>query len=290
MKKQISLLKGIAFSVLVATSLTACKKEKISQKPNDQTENQAASIPLYKFSAVAKIPGENPENGFLSIKVSSDDEAYLKKYVAKLEETKIKMTEVKSTEEDEKNVKPLFGEEDSKAAVALDFNWDNFSFNREKGKVYQVRIASADQSKSLVYYTAYSNVTSFTSSWGYAAVNVYSIYRYWEAAEFRYYNSNNCKWFFNNTQNYFYNQIMSYHDNLELRIFQNASNNTSPTYTGFQYFTINGIVSYYRPRTNYVSPDMPAGYIDVTAITAAHGVSNYNGSATPADITLYIAG
>ncbi|WP_343747157.1 hypothetical protein [Fluviicola sp.] len=289
MKKHIYSLKGLAIAALTLISLSACKKDEITTKATSHSGSQTATMPNYKFSAVAEIPGEKAENGFLSVKVSSDDEAYLKKYVAKLEQTKIVMTEVSSTEQDEKDVKPLL-EEESTSSVTLDFNWDHFSFDREKGKMYQVQIASADQSKSLVYYTAYSNVSGFTSSWGYAAVNVYSTYRYWEAAEFRYYNSNNCKWYFNNTQSYFYNQIMSYQDNLELRIFQNASNNTTPTYTGFQYFTINGIVSYYRPRTNYVSPEMPAGYIDVTAVTAAFGISNYDSSSTPANLTLYIAG
>jgi uncharacterized protein (DUF4415 family) len=206
---KITFTSGAALLAMSLMFFTSCKKEEItSKKPITQSENQGVKMPDYKFSAVAKIPGENPENGFLSLKVSSDDEAFLKEYVAKLEQTKIVMAEVSTTQDDE--VKPLM--EESKAVVSLNFDWDNFSFEREKGKLYQVKIAGSDQTKSLVYYTAYSNVGGFTSSWGYAAVNVYSQYRYWEPAEFRYYNSNNCNWKFHNTQSWFYTeQWFSYH-------------------------------------------------------------------------------
>lgn len=291
MKNQITFKGGLALMAMSLIFLSSCKKEEITKKPIGQSGNQAVEMPDYKYSAVAKIPGENPKNGFLSLKVSSNDEAYLKKYVAKLEQTKIVMAEVSSTAKDEENVKPLFSEEESKSGVDLDFNWSNFSFDREKGKMYQIKIASADQSKALVYYTAYSNVTGFTSSWGYAAVNVYSTYRYWEPAEFRYYNSNNCNWKFHNTQSWFYTEsAFSYHANLELRCFQASVSPIPSNYYSFGNFTINGYTTFYRPRVNYVSPDMPSGYVDVTAITAALGTSNYDGSSTPADLTLYIAG
>ncbi|WP_341907098.1 hypothetical protein [Fluviicola taffensis] len=291
MKKN-TLIGGVACLAMSLMFFTSCKKEEITSKKSvTSSENQGMEMPDYKFSAVAKIPGENPENGFLNLKVSSNDEEYLKKYIAKLEQTKIVMTEVNSAEEDQKNVKPLFGEEESTSSVALDFNWDSFSFNRQKGKMYQIRIASTDQSKSLVYYTAYSNVHQFNSSWGYAAVNAYCVYRYWDLSCLCYKNMNNSKWYFSNGQSYFYNQTMSYHDNLEMRIFQNSSNNTSPTYTNFPYFTINGIVTYYRPRTNYTGPDMPAGYMDVTAITSAYGSSLLDPfMPSYANLTLYIAG
>ena len=70
----------------------------------------------------------HPENGYLSLKVSSNDEAYLKKYVAKLEQTKIVMAEVNSTKMDEKDVKLLFDEKESQSAVALDFEWKNLRY------------------------------------------------------------------------------------------------------------------------------------------------------------------
>lgn len=292
MKNQITFKGGLALMAMSLIFLSSCKKEEITSKtPVSQSGNQNPAKHDYKFSAVAKIPGEKPENGFLSLTVSSDDEAFLKKYVAKLEQTKIVMAEVSSTQENKEDVKPLFNEEESTSSVGLDFNWDNFSFDRQKGKMYHIRMASADQSKGLVYYTAYSNSNGFTSSWGYAAVNVYSQYRYWEPAEFRYYNSNNCNWKFHNTQSYFYTEsAFSYHANLELRCFQASASPIPSNYYNFGNFTINGYTTFYRPRVNYVSPEMPSGYVDMSAITAAIGLSNYNGEAAPADITLYIVG
>ncbi|MNN95128.1 hypothetical protein D3C81_2138860 [compost metagenome] len=85
---------------------------------------------------------------------------------------------------------------------------------------------------------------------------------------------------------------MSYHDNLEVRCFQNPFNNTSPSasYSDFPYFTINGIVTYYSPRTNYVSPDAPAGFMDVNAIISGNGWSEYELTYTMAALTFYLAG
>lgn len=286
MKNQITFKGGLALIAMSLIFLSSCKKEEITSKtPVSQSGNQNPAKHEYKFSSVAKIPGENPENGFLSLTVSSDDEAFLKKYVAKLEQTKIVFTEVNSTAKDEKNVKPLFGEEESTSSVALDFNWNDFSFEREKGKIYELRLASTDQSKALVYYNAFNN-SQFNFGWCVAAVNVYNTFVRPLGAS----NIDNCRWSFNNTVTDFYIEPMSYHENLEIRCFQNSISNTTPTYSGFQSFTINGIVTYYRPRVNYVSPEMPTGYFDVNAIISGSGWSYQELTYTNAALTFYIAG
>lgn len=279
MKNQITFKGGIALMAMSFIFLSSCKKDEIAKKPIGQSENHASGKIDYKFSAVAKIPGENPENGYLSLKVSSNDEAYLKKYVAKLEQTKIVMAEVNSTKMDEKDVKLLFDEKESQSAVALDFEWKNFSFKREKGKMYQIRMASADQSKALVYYTAFNAAQFNFVTYTVATVNVYSLY------------NSGCTWYFNNTVNDFYSTGLNYHDNLEIRCFQNPLNNTSPSpsYSDFPYFTINGIVTYYSPRKNYVSPPAPGGFMDVNAIIRGNGYVAPFIEPTAA-LTFYLAG
>lgn len=288
MKNQITLKGGVALMAMSLMFFTSCKKEEItSKKSMTQSENHGAEAQNYKFSAVAKIPGENPENGFLLLTVSSDDEAFMKKYVAKLEQTKISMQEVNSTVQDEKDMKPLFDEKES-ASVGLDFNWNNFTFEREKGKFYKVCALGEDESKSLVYYTAFTN-TQFGTSWCWATVNVYNTYYRTSGS-----NINNCTWYFNNTVIDFYTKQFSYHDNLEIRCFQNTFDNTNNgAFTGFSYFTISGIVTYYSPRFNYQSPPMPSPsstWMDVNAIYSGHGWSPSEQTGSPAQLTFYIAG
>ncbi len=277
MKNQITFKGGLALMAMSLIFLASCKKDEITKKPIGQSQNQEVKMPDYKFSAVAKIPGENPENGYLSLKVSSNDEAFMKKYVAKLEQTKIVMAEVNSTKMDEKDVKPLFSEKESQSAVALDFNWENFSFKREKGKMYQIRMASADQSKALVYYTAFNGAQFNFISWTVAAVNVYSLY------------NSGCTWYFNNTINDFYSRGLNYHDNLEVRCFQGSSPIFSNPYPDFASFVINNIRTHYRPRFNYSSPEMPSGYTDVNAIIKGNGYVAPLIEPTAA-LTFYLAG
>lgn len=288
--RKITLIGGIAIMAMSLTFFSSCKKEEItSKKPVSQSGNQNPAKHEYKFSSVAKIPGETPENGFLSLTVSSDDEAFLKKYVAKLEQTKILMEEVASTVENNENVHPLFDEQ-SNATVGLVFDWTNFSFNKEKGKLYAFRLLNKSQSKSLVYYNSLSNQSSFdiggpTVPGTVAAVNVYSTY-YRNVGS----NVNNCTWTFSNAVNNFYSTPLSYHDNLELRCFQGGfSILFGPPPSGFGYFTISGITTFYRPRLNYSSPEMPTGYTDVDAISSGSGTSVL---LTPAgaNLTFYIAG
>lgn len=281
--RKITLIGGIAIMAMSLTFFSSCKKEEItSKKPVSQSGNQNPAKHEYKFSSVAKIPGETPENGFLSLTVSSDDEAFLKKYVAKLEQTKILMEEVASTVENNENVHPLFDEQ-SNATVGLVFDWTNFSFNKEKGKLYAFRLLNKSQSKSLVYYNSLSNQSSFdiggpTVPGTVAAVNVYSTY------------NNACTWYFNNTVNDFYSKGLNYHDNLELRCFQGGfSILFGPPPSGFGYFTISGITTFYRPRLNYSSPEMPTGYTDVDAINSGYGY--VSPLVEPgANLTFYIAG
>ncbi len=277
MKNQITFKGGIALMAMSLIFLASCKKEEITKKPIGQSENQTSGKIDYKFSAIAKIPGENPENGYLSLKVSSNDEAFMRKYVAKLEQTKVVLAEVNSTKMDEKDVKPLFSEKESQVGVGLDFNWEHFSFKRAKGKLYQLRMVSADQSKALVYYNAFNNSQFNFVTYTVAAVNVYSIY------------NGGCTWYFNNTVNDFYSKGLSYHDNLEIRCFQGSSPIVSDPYPNFASFVINGIRTHYRPRFNYSSPEMPSGYTDVNAIIKG------NGYVAPfiepvAALTFYLAG
>lgn len=289
--KKITLMGGIACLAISLTFLSSCKKEAITSKQSStESGNHAGANQSFKYSAVAKVPGENPENGFLLLKVSSDDETFMKKYVAKLEQTKIVMQEANSTSQDEKDMKPLFDEKESASPVGIDFNWENFKFNREKGKLYKVCAQSTDASKSLVYYTAFT-ASQFNSGWTWATVNVYNTF-YRNLAS----NVNNCTWYFNNTVNYFYNKQMSYHDNLEIRCFQNSTDNSTVTIwndLGFPYFTINGISTYYSARFNYQSPPMPtpsSRWVDVNAIYSGYGYSNAILDYTPAQLTFYIAG
>jgi hypothetical protein len=288
--RKITLIGGVAVMAMSLTFLSSCKKEEItSKKTVSQSGNQNPAKHEYKFSSVAKIPGETPENGFLLLKVSSNDEAFMKKYVAKLEQTKIVMEETQSTKEKEENIHPLM--EESNIPVNLAFDWTNFSFTREKGKLYAVRIINQKQSKALVYYLAL-NGSYFDYGWGFATVNVYNTYNYNNQTY------NNATWYFHNGSNHaqtasFFNKVMSYHDNLEVRCFQHQDYNTYPywDYSYFKYFNINGIYTYYRPRVNYVSPEMPVGFMDVNAITHANGASNTNPfMPASAAITLYIAG
>lgn len=275
MKNQITFKGGIALMAMSLIFLSSCKKEEITRKASGQSENQASGKIDYKFSAVAKIPGEKAENGYLSLKVSSNDEAYLKKYVAKLEQTKVLFEETLSTKDKEENIQPLLKEE-SKITVALSFDWTNFSSNLEKGKLYAIKLVDQAQTKALVYY-GFSNSNSFDIGGPavpgtVAAVNVYSTY------------NGGCTWYFNNTVSDFYSKGLNYHDNLEVRCYQLPFSFSTP-----QSFVINGIRTYYRPRFNYVSDEMPTSYTDVDAISSGYGY------VAPlvlpgATLTFYIAG
>lgn len=286
MKNQITFKGGLALMAMSLIFLSSCKKEEItSKKAIGQSENQEVKKHEYKFSAVAKIPGEKPENGFLLLTVSSDDEAFMKKYVSTLEQTKIFMEEVTSTEENKENVHPLFDEQ-SNATVGLVFDWTNYSFEREKGKLYAFRLLKRSQSKSLTYYYSLSNQSSFNIGGTVAAVVLYNTY-------YRNFGSNvnNSTWYLENGAGNFYSKQLSYHDNLEVRCFQGNDPIFSNPYPGFASFVISGVRTYYRPRLNYSSPEMPIGYIDTDAITEGSGYTvDAPLSVASATLTFYIAG
>lgn len=283
--KKITLISGMVCMTISMLILSSCKKEEItSKKANGKTENQQFKPHKAKFSAVAQIPGEHPEDGFLSLKVSSDDEAFLKKYITKLEQTKIVMEEVASTEEDRENIHPLF-EEESNATVGLVFDWANYHFKKEKGKLYAFQLMDKSQSKSLTLYYSLSNQHSFNIGGTVAAVVIYNTF-YRNIGS----NVNNSTWQINNAASPFYTKELSYHDNLEVRCFQGYDPWYPDAYPGFPSFVINGIRTHYRPRLNYSSPEMPAGYTDTDAITEGYGSTVDPRSPASATLKFFIAG
>ncbi len=272
--KNLTILKGSIALIAISMIFTSCKKEEITSKKSIlQSENHEVNLPSYKFSSVVKIYGENTEDGFLTLSVSSDDEIYLEQYVAKLKQAAISFKE--SDPSNEGKLNPIL-EEKSESSVYLSFEWSNYHFNLEKGKIYGVFLTSKNDSKALVYYNSFSNCSGFTSGNGFAAVNIYDTYT-----------SHNSLWSLsNNANSLFYQKLLSYNDNLEVRTF---------TYTPvfgniYSSFVLNGVTVYYRPRLNYVSPEMPSFYTDYNSIGYGNGIDNTNGNGAGSTLTVYKAG
>ncbi|MNU88918.1 hypothetical protein D3C71_787460 [compost metagenome] len=187
--------------------------------------------------------------------------------------------------EKEENIRPLV-EEDSNATVGLSFDWKNFSFKREKGKLYEFKVADQTPSKSLVYYYGLSNVSQFNIGGTVAYVNVYSTYKYWDLSCLCYKRSNNCKWTFNNSQSNFFSETMTYENNLEVRTFRMGG-----IFSSFPSFTVGGYTTYYSARTNDVGPALTDGYTDYDAISSGFGSSLVDPfMPSGATLTFYIAG
>lgn len=283
-----SLITGIACLALSTTFLSSCKKEEIkANKPVIQTENQDPEIPQDKFSTTIKIPGESAENGFVMLKVTSDDEVYLNKYVAKLEQTKITMEEITSIESKQEDRNPML-EEESTSSVGLFFDFTDFKFDRQKGKMYDFKLQDKVQNKSTVFFYSLTNVHQFNIGGTVAVASIYSVYRYWDPSCLCYKNSNNCKWTLSNPLGQFYTESpMSYHQNLDIRCFRMPNNG----YANFPYFMMNGDKVYYRRGINYTGPSMPAGYIDTDAISSGFGSSLLDPfMPSYADLSFYIVG
>lgn len=273
MKNQITFKGGLALMAMSLIFLSSCKKEEITHKKAiSQSENQEVKMPDYKFSAVAKIPGENAKNGFLSVKVSSDNEADLKEYVSKLEKTKVVFVESDPNKPEE--VSPLF---DDASPVNLHFDWTHFNKNLEKGKVYAMYMQSADE-KSLINVSTFSNVTSFTTTSGYACVNLYCTTSV----------AANClcrpiiNWaFYNQSGISFYNDWLVYSDNLELRTFVGSS------LESLWRFDVGSTTIFYQPRLNFSGRLITGTLTDYNGIFAAANNQPAQGKATA---TFYIAG
>lgn len=268
--KKITLMGGIACMALSLMFLSSCKKEEItSNKPVTQSEKQEGKPHEFKFSDVAQIQGENPSDGFLSLKISSDDQKSLDEYIAKLKKCKLTFKEADPSSPSEEKLVSLI---QSKAAVSMDFDWSNYHSNLPKGKVYECLLTSNDQTKALTLQYTWT-VSSFTSTSAFACINIYATDVY------------NTLWYLGNGTANFYSCSLAYHDNMEVR---SLTTPTSPG-TGFGAVTYNGTNAYYRPRLNYNSVELPATYTDFGVIRRAAGYSTFTGNAMNSDIRLYLA-
>lgn len=261
---------GVAFMAISLAFLSACKKEEItSKKAKGEVTEQAA----LRYTSVAKIYGEHPEDGFLNLTVSSNDEVYLKEYVANLEQTMIAFREADPSNESKPN--PV-SETGSKSGVALHFDWSNYHFHLQKGKIYGLAFAQKDDSKALVLHSYVANCIRFSTTGSFAAVNLYSTF------------ATGATWYLNSGNSGFYHRTLLYHDNVEVRTFTAP---TSPGTNGFGSLTYNGTTVYYRPRINYSSPEMPSPYTDYGAITSGTGYATLTAdNVATANTTFYIAG
>lgn len=274
-------------------ALSACKKEKIIENiHDDQSQSQSLLQTDYKYSSIVKIQGEKPEDGYLNLTVSSNDEDYLKIYIAKLEKVKIIHKEANLLSDTKAEKPNSLIDNESDAGVSLYFDWSNFHSHFEKGKLYGIYLTPKDQgnTKSLVLLYSMNNVTSFSTTGSYAAVNVYSTQPPFQAGCLC---NTQSKWSFTNADGFhLYEKTMSRYDNLEMRTFscifldcyyENFA--LSPT----TYYTEHRI--YYRPRFNYSSPELPPYYADYNHIKSGAGKNSYtNVVSEKATVTFYIAG
>lgn len=269
MHKKITFTSGLALMAMSLLFFTACKKEEITSKKSiTQSKNPKENPHEYQFSAVANIPGENPEDGFLSLKVSSDDQKSLDEYLSKLQHCKILLQE--SDPSSKVETTPLI---QSKEAISLDFDWSNYHTALPKGKLYECLLASNDESKALILYYSWS-ISSFTSTDPFACINIYITNTLWNT--FLYLGSGS---------NIFFETIRSTNDNLEVRTFTTSA---TPG-TGFGNFTYNGTNVYYRPRLNYSSPELPTPYTDFGSITSGAWHNTFNFNSVNSDVRLYKA-
>lgn len=275
--KKITLIIGIAVIAMSLTFLSSCKKEEItSKKTVSQSGNPNPAKHEYKFSSVAKIPGETPENGFLSVKVSSNDEDYLEQYISKLEKSKVTFVESDPSKPEEAT--PL--SDDETGSVKLHFDWSHFNKNLEKGKLYALYMKNTNE-KSLIHFYTFSNISSFTTTSGYACVNILNTTPWTTdcfcnpTVDWRFYNAANSK---------FCNQVMSSGSNFEIRTFSGYSSSTWN-------FSIGGTTVYYQPRYNYSGTLITGTLSDYNAIRKGDNYlvpsPHLEGKATA---TFYIAG
>lgn len=269
MHKQITLKGGIALMAMSLIVLSSCKKEETtSKKPVEQSEHFEPKPHEYKFSTVVQIPGEKAENGFLSLKVSSDEKKSMDEYIAKLEQCKVIFKEADLSSEEKPTA--LF---ETKSAVSLDFDWNNYHSTQPKGRLYECFLTSKDPSKALTLQYTWT-ISSFTSTSPFACINIYITNTLWNT--FLYLGSGSSN---------FFETIRTTNDNLEVRTFIT----TATPGTGFGNFTYNGTNVYYRPRLNYSSPELPSPYTDFGAITSGAWYSTFNFNLVNSNVRLYIA-
>jgi hypothetical protein len=273
----------LAVTAVSAAFLFGCRKEAI-QKPVPATPTENTAKPsVYTFKETVAVYADDASQGYVNMTISSDDKAFLADYVSMMQNRKLALVESESTQErnEEKYPEPL----EDPSSVAIHFDWSHYNFNTEKGKLYQVKFMPKDASKALVMFgSATPNVTSFTSTTGYAAVNIYNNYKYWFAGCLCTQTYNTAKWSLSNGANSFFSENLSYADNMEVRAFISDP--------GFNYesFMAGTQQIYFRPRLNYVSPALPAAYSDVNRITGGGGYDKIKQRTAPAILTFYIAG
>lgn len=274
MHKKITFTSGLALMSMSLMFFTSCQKEEITSKKSvEQSKEDAIKPPkphVYKFSTVVQIPGENAENGFLSLKVSSDDQKSLDEYLTKLEQCKLMFKEADPSVSSEEKPAAL---SESKSPLSLDFDWSNYHSNLPKGKLYECALTSKDPSKALTLQYTWT-ISSFTSTNPFACINIYITNNVW-----------NTYLYLGSGSNIFFETVRAYHDNLEVRTFLSSS---VPS-TGFGTFTYNGTTVRYRPRLNYSSPELPSPYTDFGAITSGAWHRTFDFNAVNSDVRLYFA-
>ncbi len=270
MHKKITITGGLALTAMSLMFFTSCNKEEITSKKSfEQSEVHEVKPHEYKFSTVIQIPGENLENGFLSLNLSCDDEKLLDEYKAKLEHCKVLFKEADPSLPGKKPV-ALF---ESESAVSMDFDWNNYHSTLPKGKLYEFFLTDNDPGKALTLQYSWT-ISSFSSTSPFACVNVYIINN--PFSTFLYLASGS---------NVFLETIRNPNDNLEVRTFTTSATPGA----GFGNFTYNGTTVHYRPRLNYNSPELPSPYTDYGAITSGGTLSTLYYNAVNSNVRLYIA-
>jgi len=271
----------VAVTATATAILFGCQKE-IIQKSEPQTANTSQPV-VYKFKETVSVYADDPAQGYLNLTVSSDDKTFLADYVGTLRNMKLGLEAVEQPQEEDNGKDPEV--QTVSGAVSIHFDWSHYNFNTEKGKMYQVKFTPKDASKALVMVgSSMPNVTGFTSTSGYACVNIYNTNKYFSTtnntADWGLYNSTN-------SNGYFYGITLDYHDNIEVRTFLSSQTTGMGVYSFFMSGTDK---VYYIPRLNYSGPALPATYQDISTIKMGSSLDLYRGGPSPALVTFYIAG
>lgn len=263
--------------------LGSCKKDIVSKKldkPNLIVNSDYKRV-------VNLYAGENGQ-GYVKLTIVSENFNYLNKYCQKFENANINLIQINNTDE------PRLSEEkfDTLGYVKLHFDWTNFNFDLEKGKLYNLQISQANSERELILTHTFTNVSEISSSGaGFAAINIYNTYQKpWTC--FCNQDVLTSIWRTKHSSNYFYNKAMDRYDNLEIRSFSKNYSGSVPADYYSLYINQQGNTVYGRPRFNYSSSGLPTDYTDVNTIIEAKGCAYPNGfiGVTPATLKLYIAG
>jgi len=274
--------KSLMVAALLSTALLfGCKKE--------IDEASSANIPtgahVFRYKETIAVPAEELSQGYLKLTVSSDNEAFLKEYIENLKDRKLVLKEADPAA-DKENPPHIEANHDPTKVVSIHMDWSEYTFSTEKGKMYAIGFVPKDGSKTLTLVNTLPSITSYSTTAGFGAVTVYNTHTYYYVGCLCMQSNNTASWSYSNSSgNIFYSSYMNRYDNLEVRMF------TLPyVLNTFGNFTIGGTRTYYRPRLNYTSPEMPYDYTDVNAIFSGTGSDPFNGGSAEAQVRFYIAG